>query len=76
MEIVVIVISVLAVVAVIAWFVLGRRNPERAASHPHEHEHEPSRSRRLYDGADRPAGPDAEVMDPEQLGGDHRPPSR
>jgi hypothetical protein len=37
---------------------------------------DPSRLRSddLYRGSDRPAGPDAEVMDPEALGGDQRPP--
>lgn len=33
-----------------------------------------STSERLYGGADRPAGPDAEAMDPERLGGDQHPP--
>lgn len=73
MDIVVIVLAVAAAAVVVAWFFLNRRNPERAATH--DTGIAESRSGRFYEGADRPAGPDAETMDPEQLGGDHRPPS-
>jgi hypothetical protein len=73
MDIVVIVLGVLAAVVAVGWFFLNRQNPERASRHE-EHVTE-TRSERLYGGADRPAGPDAEPMDPEQLGGDQRPPT-
>jgi hypothetical protein len=69
----VIILAVVATVAVVAWFFLNRKNPERAARHS-----QPgtvTTSERLYETADRPAGPDAETMDPDQLGGDHRPPT-
>jgi hypothetical protein len=72
MDIVVIVLGVLAAIVVVGWFFLNRQNPERASRHE-EHVTE-TRSERLYDGVDRPAGPDAEPMDPDRLGGDHRPP--
>ena len=72
MDIVVIVLAVLAVVAVTVWFFVNRRNPEQASRH--EAHITETRSERLYDGVDRPAGPDAEPMDPDRLGGDHRPP--
>ena len=67
-----IILAVVATVAVVAWFIFNRRHPERAALHS-----QPDRvttSERLYESAGRPAGPDAETMDPDQLGGDHRPP--
>ena len=73
MDIVVIVLAVLAVVAATAWFFFNRQNPERASRHE-DHVTE-TQSERFYDGVDRPAGPDAEPMDPDRLGGDHRPPS-
>jgi hypothetical protein len=69
----VIILAVVATVAVVAWFFLNRQNPERSAQHS-----QPgtvTTSERLYETADRPAGPDAETMDPDQLGGDHRPPT-
>ncbi len=68
----VIILAIAATVGVVAWFIFQRQNPERAASHT-----EPdtiTTSERLYETADRPAGPDAETMDPDRLGGDHRPP--
>lgn len=73
MDIVVIVLAIVAVVAAVAWFVVNRQHPERASRHE-DHVTE-TRSEQFYDGADRPAGPDAEPMDPDRLGGDHRPPS-
>jgi hypothetical protein len=73
MEIVVIVLAVIAAGAAVAWFFLNRQHPETAAEHDF---HVPeTRSEQLYDGVDRPAGPDAEPMDPERLGGDQRPPT-
>ena len=73
MDIVVIVLAIVAVVAATAWFVFNRQNHEQASRHE-DHVTE-TRSERFYDGVDRPAGPDAEPMDPDRLGGDHRPPS-
>ena len=72
MTVAVIVVSVVALVLVVGWFLMPKNHPEDAASHG-----EPttaSTSDQLYKGVDRPAGPDAEVMDPEALGGDLRPP--
>lgn len=73
MDIVVIVLAIVAVVAAIVWFVVNRQHPEQSSRHD-DHVTE-TRSERLYDGVDRPAGPDAEPMDPDRLGGDHRPPT-
>lgn len=73
MEIVVIVLGALAAVVAVGWFFVNRQNPEQASRHG-EHVTE-TRSERFYDGAKRPAGPDVEPMDPDGLGGDHRPPS-
>jgi hypothetical protein len=72
MTTVVIVAAVLLVAGVVAWFLLARRHPEYAASH-----HDPvaeTTSDQIYGDADRPAGPDAEPMDPDRLEGDLRPP--
>lgn len=69
----VIILAIAATAAVVAWFVLNRKHPEGSATHS-----QPgtvTTSERLYETADRPAGPDAETMDPDQLGGDHRPPT-
>lgn len=68
----VIILAVVATAAVVAWFIVNRQNPERAARHSQPDT--VTTSERLYETADRPAGPDAETMDPDQLGGDHRPP--
>lgn len=68
-----IVFGVVATIAVVVWFFVNRQNPEHAATHS---DATPSTtSAELYEGADRPAGPDAEAMDPDMLGGDHRPPT-
>lgn len=69
----VIILAIVATAAAVGWFVLQRRNPERAASHTQPDT--VTTSERLYETADRPAGPDAETMDPDRLGGDHRPPT-
>jgi hypothetical protein len=56
---VVVVVAVLAVVVTVAWFLLQRKHPERAASHA-----QPSRTgSALHHGDvdDRPAGPGAEA---------------
>jgi hypothetical protein len=72
MTLVVIVIGVVATIAVVAWFIIPRQHPDDASSHGDP----PTRttSDQLYRGVDRPAGPDAEVMDPDRLGGDRQPP--
>lgn len=70
---VVIVVSVILIIGVVGWFVFGRQHPERAATHAIEAPD--TTSERLYGGADRPAGPDAETTDPDLLGGDQRPPA-
>jgi hypothetical protein len=69
----VMVLAMVAVAAVVAAFVTTRRHPERSATHV-DSERETT-SDRLYGKADRPAGPDAETMDPDRLGGDPRPPT-
>jgi hypothetical protein len=69
----VIILAVVATVAVVAWFFLNRQNPEVAASHVQAEKE--TTSDQLYGGSDRPAGPDVEPMDPDRLGGDHRPPT-
>ncbi|WP_040494758.1 hypothetical protein [Ilumatobacter nonamiensis] len=74
MTTVAIVFGVLAATAAIGWFFANRQHPETTSQHE-EHVTD-TRSERFYDGADRPAGPDATTMDPDALGGDHRPPER
>ncbi len=69
----VIILAIVATVAVVGWFVFQRQHPEQAASHSQPDT--VTTSERLYQTADRPAGPDAESMDPDRLGGDHRPPT-
>lgn len=68
-----IILAVVATVAVVCWFLFQRQHPENAATHTPADT--VTTSDQLYKTADRPAGPDAETMDPDQLGGDHRPPS-
>ncbi len=70
----VIILAVVATVGVVGWFILGRRHPEQAATHSRPDRVTPSDQ--LYGKADRPAGPGAETMDPDRLGGDHRPPTQ
>ena len=77
MTVFVVVVAMVCVAAAVAWFVLGRGHPETAdsvGSAAPASTSEPTRSDRFHGGADRPAGLDAEPMDPEALGGDHRPP--
>lgn len=69
----VIVLGVIATVVTIGWFLVNRQNPENMSSH--EDRGTESTSEQLYESADRPAGPDATTMDPDSLGGDHRPPN-
>jgi hypothetical protein len=73
MNTVLIVLAIAVTIAVVTAFVFTYRHPENAASHQQPHDRT-STSERLYGGASRPAGPDAETMAPDQLGGDHRPP--
>jgi hypothetical protein len=72
----VIILAIAATVAVVAWFLLNRKHPDEAADHGRRGQSGTvTTSEQLYETADRPAGPDAETMDPDQLGGDHRPPT-
>jgi hypothetical protein len=73
---VVVLIVVIAVgVAALAWFFAQRAHPEDLNTHEAPGDQpEPTDSHDFYARADRPAGPEAETMDPENLGGDHRPP--
>jgi hypothetical protein len=71
-SIIVIVVAALATAGAVAYFLLARKHPENSASH--DAVPRTSTSEELYGGADRPAGPDAESMDPDDFGGDHRPP--
>ncbi|MEP1123635.1 MAG: hypothetical protein ABJH68_07075 [Ilumatobacter sp.] len=73
MNVVVIVLGAVAAVGVIGWMFLQRNVPEEMSTH--DDTPPTTTSEELYEGADRPAGPDAEVMDPDALGGDHRPPA-
>lgn len=74
LTITVIVLAVAATVGVVAWFVLARKFPERAADHG-----EPTMGANIdrtitRDVAARPAGPDAESMDASRPGGATPPP--
>lgn len=69
-----VVAAVVVTCLTVGWFITARRVPENAASHERLRQEETSRSDDLYAGSDRPAGPDAEVTDPETLGGDQSPP--
>ena len=71
-SIIVVVAALLATAVCVAWFLLARKHPENAATH--DDAPPTSTSDQLYAGADRPAGPDAESMDPDEIGGDHRAP--
>lgn len=73
MNTLVIVLGVLAAIVVIGWMLLQRNVPEEMSTH--DDAPPTTTSEELYKGVDRPAGPDAEVMDPDALGGDHRPPT-
>jgi len=72
MATVVIVVGIVAALVTVGWFVTNRQHPEQAAGH--DDRPPGTTSGELYGKADRPSGPDAETMDPDQLGGDHRPP--
>lgn len=72
-SIIVVVAGSLLTAACVAWFVLARKHPENAATH--DDASPATTSENLYAGVDRPAGPDAEPMDPDELGGDQRAPS-
>lgn len=74
-SIVVLIVAIVAGATVLAWFFAQRAHPEEFITHEAPGDQpEPTESDRYYELADRPAGPDAEPMDPERLGGDHRPP--
>jgi len=68
----VIILAISATVAVVSWFVFQRQNPEQSATRTRPAT-PTTTSEQLYEGADRPTGPDAETMDSDRLGGDHRP---
>ena len=72
MATVVIVFGIVAAAVTVGWFVTNRQHPEQAAGH--DDRPPGTTSGEMYGKADRPSGPDAETMDPDQLGGDHRPP--
>lgn len=67
------IVSSLIVIAFVAWVIANNNHPENASSHGDE-QTPGDRSDEYYKGVGRPAGPDAEAMDPEAFGGDHRPP--
>jgi len=68
-----VVLAVLVTAALVVVLVFDRKHPgdlkSRTTADP------PNTSEQLYGPADRPAGPDAEPMVPDRLGGDHRPPA-
>ena len=72
-NLVVIIVAAIVVIAVVVWFFTARNHPEDAATHTDTPPQ--TTSEELYEGADRPAGPDVDIMDPEMLGGDQRPPT-
>lgn len=74
MTVAIVVGAVILIVGVVGWFLLNRQHPENAAGHSSPRTDTTSDD--LYRGSDRPAGPDAETMDPEDLGGDQHPPER
>ncbi|MCU1358210.1 MAG: hypothetical protein JWM89_3628 [Acidimicrobiales bacterium] len=53
------VVLVVVIVVLAAWASTHVRHPEQTATHADEHLPDTT-SARFYDGADRPAGPDAE----------------
>lgn len=74
MNVALIVVSLIVTGVVVGWFLSARRVPESAASHHPAGEGPSSTSDELYAGSDRPAGPDAESMNPDAIGGDQSPP--
>jgi hypothetical protein len=73
---VVIILAVIAVIGLIAWFFLGRNQPERAATGPDDHRNVDAVGRGTQSprNVDRPAGADAESMSADEPGG-RTPPS-
>ena len=65
MATVVIVVGIVAAAVTVGWFVTNRQHPEQAAGH--DDRSAGTTSDELYGKADRPSGPDAETMDPDQL---------
>lgn len=72
-NIIVILTAVVFVGVLIVWFFTTRNDPETTAGH--DDDPALTTSDELYGKADRPAGPDVDLMDPELLGGDQRPPT-
>jgi hypothetical protein len=74
--VVVLLVAAAVGLAVLAWFFGQRAHPEDLNTHEAPGDQpEPTDDHDFYELVDRPAGPDAETMDPGRLGGDHRPPS-
>ncbi len=67
----VVIVGVLLVVGVLIKMMTANRPPDVDNADTGASE---SRTERLHESADRPAGPAAETMDPDRLGGDHSPP--
>lgn len=67
-----VVVVTLAVCIAVGWYLRHRSGPYSAESRGLS---EPTtRTERLHDSVDRPAGPAAEVMAPGAVGGDHHTP--
>ncbi len=78
---IVLLIGVLLTAGAVAWTALHSNRPEDGSSNSSlfggatAADGAPTtESGEYYKGADRPAGPDAEVMNPDLLGGDQSPP--
>lgn len=75
MTTIVIILAVVATAAVVAWFFLARKFPERASRHDDEPAVGANTHRSVGRSvAERPAGPDAESMDASRPGGATPPP--
>jgi hypothetical protein len=72
----IIIVAVIAVVVVVAWFFLGRKQPENAATGPNDERNVDAVGRGTQSprNVDRPAGADAEAMSAEEPGGRTPPP--
>jgi hypothetical protein len=68
------IVTVVVAVALIAWFVANRKTPAR--SDRESGNRIVTESDRFYSKVDRPAGPDAESMDPDVMLGHPEPPRR
>ena len=75
MTTVVVITAVLLVVGLIVVAALSNHPWQNTSTRDDIDHGDDTRSEQLYGKADRPAGPDVGPMDPERLGGDHRPPT-